>query len=54
LSGDQIVTNGGRVLGVTAWAENLSEAQAAAYDAVKKIHFDGAQFRHDIAAKALG
>ncbi len=51
-SGDQIVTNGGRVLGVTAWAENLMTAQSAAYAAVEKIHFDGAQFRRDIAAKA--
>jgi phosphoribosylamine--glycine ligase len=49
----QIVTNGGRVLGVTAVGKNLKTAQAAAYAAVKKIHFDGAQFRRDIAAKAL-
>ena len=52
-AGDQIVTNGGRVLGVTAWAKDLRSAQAAAYAAVEKIHFDGAQFRRDIAAKAL-
>jgi phosphoribosylamine--glycine ligase len=52
-SGDQIVTNGGRVLGVTAWAENLSAAQSAAYAAVGKISFEGAQFRRDISAKAL-
>ena len=51
-SGDQIVTNGGRVLGVTAWAKDLNSAQAAAYAAVDKIHFDGAHFRHDIASKA--
>jgi len=53
-SGEQIVTNGGRVLGVTAWAKDLKSAQAAAYTAVGKIHFDGAHFRRDIAAKALG
>ena len=53
MSGDQIVTNGGRVLGVTAWAKDLKSAQAAAYAAVGKICFDGAQFRRDIAAKAL-
>jgi phosphoribosylamine--glycine ligase len=52
-SDDQIVTSGGRVLGVTAWAKDLKAAQAAAYGAVEKIHFDGAQFRRDIAAKAL-
>ncbi len=52
-SGDQVVTNGGRVLGVTAWVKDLKSAQAAAYAAVEKIHFDGAQFRRDIAAKAF-
>ncbi len=52
-AGDQIVTNGGRVLGVTAWAKDLRAAQAAAYAAVERIHFDGAHFRHDIAGKAL-
>jgi phosphoribosylamine--glycine ligase len=52
-SGDQIVTSGGRVLGVTAWARDLRAAQSAAYAAVEKIHFDGAHFRRDIAAKAL-
>jgi phosphoribosylamine---glycine ligase len=50
---DHVVTNGGRVLGVTAWAEGLSEARANAYAAVEKIQFDGAQFRRDIGAKAL-
>ena len=49
----QIVTNGGRVLGVTALGKDLKAAQAAAYAAVEKIHFDGAHFRRDIAAKAL-
>lgn len=52
-SGDEIVTNGGRVLGVTALGKDLKAAQAAAYAAVEKIHFDGAQFRRDIAAKAF-
>lgn len=52
-SGDQIVTNGGRVLGVTSWAKDLKSAQAAAYAAVEKIQFEGAQFRRDIAAKAM-
>jgi phosphoribosylamine--glycine ligase len=50
---NQIVTNGGRVLGVTALGKDLKSAQSAAYAAVEKIHFDGAQFRRDIAAKAL-
>ena len=52
-AGEQIVTNGGRVLGVTALGKDVKSAQAAAYAAVKKIHFDGAHFRRDIAAKAL-
>jgi phosphoribosylamine---glycine ligase len=50
---DQIVTNGGRVLGVTALGKDLKSAQAAAYAAVERIHFQGAQFRRDIGAKAL-
>jgi phosphoribosylamine--glycine ligase len=52
-NGNEIVTNGGRVLGVTALGKDLKTAQAAAYAAVEKIHFDGAQFRRDIAAKAM-
>jgi phosphoribosylamine---glycine ligase len=50
---DQIVTNGGRVLGVTALGKDLKSAQAAAYAAVERIQFEGAQFRRDIGAKAL-
>ena len=53
-SGDRIVTNGGRVLGVTALGPDLARARAAAYAAVEKIEFDGVQFRRDIASKALG
>ncbi|HLX95735.1 MAG TPA: phosphoribosylamine--glycine ligase [Verrucomicrobiae bacterium] len=52
-NGNEIVTNGGRVLGVTAWAKDLKSAQSAAYTAVEKICFEGVQFRRDIAAKAL-
>ena len=49
-----VVTNGGRVVGVTAWAPTLAAAQEAAYAAVDMISFEGAYYRHDIAAKALG
>lgn len=49
----QVVTSGGRVLGVTAWAKDLQAAQATAYAGVDKIHFEGMQFRRDIGAKAL-
>ena len=52
-AGGQIVTNGGRVLGVTALGRDLKSAQAIVYAAVEKIQFDGAQFRRDIAAKAV-
>jgi phosphoribosylamine--glycine ligase len=52
-AGEQIVTNGGRVLGVAALGKDLKSAQVAAYAALEKIHFDGAQFRRDIAAKAF-
>ena len=52
-SGNQVVTNGGRVLGVTAWANSLRQATEAAYAAAAKIRFDGAHYRRDIAAKAL-
>lgn len=54
LKDGQVVTNGGRVLGVTAWAADLRSAREAAYAAVDRIAFEGAQFRRDIAAKALG
>lgn len=52
-AGNEIVTNGGRVLGVTALGKDLKSAQAAAYAAVETIRFEGAQFRRDIAEKAL-
>ena len=48
-----VVTTGGRVLGVTSWAPTLQAARERAYAAVEKINFAGAQFRGDIAAKAL-
>ena len=53
LKDGQIVTNGGRVLGVTALGKDLRAAQAAAYVAVECIQFEGAHFRRDIAAKAI-
>jgi phosphoribosylamine--glycine ligase len=45
-----ILTSGGRVLCATALGDSLADARARAYDAVQQIHFDGAQFRTDIAA----
>jgi len=49
----ELVTSGGRVLGVTALGADLRAAQARAYEAVAKIHFEGAIFRRDIGAKGL-
>ena len=46
--GDQIVTNGGRVLGVTAKGATLKEARANAYKATEWIKFDNKYMRHDI------
>lgn len=51
LSDGVMVTNGGRVLGVTANAKTLDEAIQKAYADVKKIHFDGVHFRTDIGVK---
>jgi len=49
----QIVTSGGRVLGVTAKGKDIPEAIARAYKACDVITWDGAQYRSDIGAKAL-
>lgn len=49
----KVVTNGGRVLGVTALGDNIGDAIKRAYAAVGKITFDGAYYRKDIGYKAL-
>jgi phosphoribosylamine--glycine ligase len=48
-----VVTDGGRVLGVTALGNTLAEAQRNAYEAVAKIQFQGAFYRRDIADRAI-
>jgi phosphoribosylamine---glycine ligase len=48
-----LVTDGGRVLAVTALAEGLERAVAAAYEAAAMIKFDGIHFRRDVGARAL-
>ncbi|KAF8898949.1 bifunctional purine ADE1 [Infundibulicybe gibba] len=53
-SGDDIVTSGGRVLAVTAYASTLQEALDAAYKGVDNISFEGKTFRRDIGHRALG
>jgi phosphoribosylamine--glycine ligase len=49
----RVVTDGGRVLAVTALGTDLAAAKANAYEAVKKIMFAGMHYRTDIADKAL-
>jgi phosphoribosylamine--glycine ligase len=51
--GGEVVTNGGRVLGVTAMGKDIPDAIARAYRAVEKIHWDGAHYRTDIGRRAL-
>ena len=51
LHGGQLVTNGGRILAVTATADALADARQAAYTAVERIHFPGARYRRDVAAE---
>ncbi len=48
-----IVTNGGRVLGVTAIGTDIRKAVDNAYEAVKSIHFDDVHYRNDIAYRAI-
>ncbi len=51
LKDGQLVTSGGRVLGVTAVGQNFDEASEKVYRAVSKIHFEGAHYRRDIRPK---
>jgi len=50
---DQVITSGGRVLGITAWDETISKAKEKAYKAVKEIYFEDMYYRKDIADKAI-
>jgi phosphoribosylamine---glycine ligase len=50
---DRLVTDGGRVLCVTALGENVREARRRAYDAVSEVQFAGLQFRTDIGQRAI-
>lgn len=51
--GGQVVTSGGRVLGVTATGDSLEEALSHAYEGLAQIHFDGIYYRRDIGHRAL-
>ena len=48
-----LLTNGGRVLGVTEIADTLGDAISKSYNTVSKIHFDNSYYRKDIGKKAL-
>ena len=52
LHGDRLVTNGGRVLGVTGLGETIAEARLVAYDGADRIGFEGVRRREDIALDA--
>ena len=49
---DTVVTSGGRVLAVVGVAQRIEDAQKTAYNNMKKVCFDGIQYRNDIAARA--
>ena len=53
LENGKLLTNGGRVLGVTATGSNLKEAIEKAYELTKKVNFENQYYRKDIGAKAL-
>ena len=53
LKDGKLLSNGGRVLGVTATADTLPDAIASAYELVNEIHFDNAFYRRDIGKRAL-
>jgi phosphoribosylamine--glycine ligase len=53
LDAGHVLTDGGRVLGVTALGETLADAQHRAYEAIALINFAGAFYRRDIGSKAL-
>jgi phosphoribosylamine---glycine ligase len=53
MNGKTLVTDGGRVLGVTAIGNDIADARRKAYSALSKIHFEGMHYRRDIAHQAL-
>ena len=52
LQGERLVTNGGRILGVTGLGETIGSARDAAYAAVDRIEFEGMRYRSDIGRAA--
>jgi phosphoribosylamine--glycine ligase len=49
----RLVTTGGRIMAVTGTGADLTAAVAVAYDAVRRIYFDGMQYRTDIGARII-
>jgi phosphoribosylamine---glycine ligase len=52
-AGSELVTSGGRVLGVTASGDTLQEALARAYEGLAQISFEGIYYRRDIGHRAV-
>ena len=52
-SGDKVLTAGGRVFGLTAWADDIESAIDTVYANIKSVSFEGRQYRSDIAHRAL-
>lgn len=50
---EEIVTSGGRVLGITTWDDTISKAKEKAYEGVEKIYFEDMYYRKDIASKTI-
>jgi phosphoribosylamine--glycine ligase len=53
IQNEQLVTNGGRVFGISAQGADIAEAREQAYSLLEKVRFQGKHFRRDIAVKAL-
>jgi len=53
LAANTLTANGGRVLCVVGLGDSVKMAQKQAYEALDRIHFDGAQFRRDIGWRAI-
>src|SRR5258708_10768523 len=54
MEGNKVLTNGGRVLGVSATGVDLKDALSKAYEAISLVSFEGMQYRKDIGKGALG
>jgi phosphoribosylamine--glycine ligase len=53
LEGGALLTNGGRVLCVTALGDSLRMARGRAYEMIERVRFEGMQYRKDIGHRAL-